>query len=264
MRIAVISDVHGNQHALEAILENVTKQGVDEIVFLGDLVNIHPHSRACFELVMTMNCPVLQGNHEEYVYSVGTNPTLEEERFQTVRWTRAQFTPSQLETMQNLPKILSYSDLLLTHATPRSLSETIRLETPSDDLRLMFEGTTENHIVRGHNHRWFEKNWDERQLWSLESAGLPLGGRWEAQYAILTKEQTWSLEPRFVPYNFEAALAEFNKDYIAQIGVLGHIFKLELIHSKNILHGFLQQYLPAINTKTISLEQAVQQFLQTT
>jgi predicted phosphodiesterase len=263
MRIAVISDIHGNLHALEAILEDVKSQGVDEIVIAGDTVNIHPQSRQCFELVMALGCPVLQGNHEEYVYSVGSNPILEQLRFQGVRWTNQQFSTTQLETMRNLPRVLFRPDLLITHSTVRSLSESIRANTSTDDLRAMFADTSEQFIVRGHNHKWFEKHWDNRQLWSLESAGLPLGGRLEAQYAILMKQKNWTLEPQFVKYKYEATLADFNQTYIADIGELGHLFKLEFIYAKNFLLPFLQQYLEAVDANQISLEDAVRQFIST-
>ncbi len=261
MRIAVISDIHGNFHALEAILEDIQTQAVDEIIIAGDTVNIHPHSRRCFETVMALGCFVLQGNHEEYVYSVGLNPMLDQERFQSVRWTRAQFLPAELETMRQLPKTLHRPDLLITHATARSLSESIFAYSSDTDLRAIFADTTERFIVRGHNHKWFTKNWDNRTLYSLESAGLPLGGRLEAQYAILTKREVWSLEPRFVNYDFASALADFSDDYIEEIGALGHLLRLEFVHGRGFLVRFLQQYLQAIDAKEISLEDAVQQFL---
>ncbi len=261
MRIAVISDIHGNIHALEAILEDIQTQAVDEIIVAGDTINMHPHSRRCFEAVMARGCPVLQGNHEEYVYSVGENPVLDQERFQSVRWNRAQFSITEVEAMRQLPKTLHRPDLLITHATTRSLSESISLDSSDTDLREIFAGTTENYIVRGHNHKWFTKSWDERQLWSLESAGFPLGGRLEAQYAILTKHKVWSLEPRFVNYNLEAALADFSDDYIAEIGALGFLLRLELRHGIGYLNRFLQQYLQAIDAQEVSLENAVQEFL---
>jgi hypothetical protein len=264
MKIAVISDVHGNLYALEAILEDIQTQAVDEIIIAGDTVNIHPHSRRCFETVMALGCPVLQGNHEEYVYSVGQNPLLEQERFLSVRWTRAQFSDSQIWVMKNLPKTLFRPDLLITHATARSLSESIFAHSSSDDLREMFADTTELFIVRGHNHKWFTKNWDNRTLYSLESAGLPLGGRLEAQYAILTKREVWNLEQRFVNYDFVAALANFSDDYVEEIGALGHLLRLEFVHGRGFLVRFLQQYLQAVDTQEISLEDGVQKFLQST
>ncbi len=261
MRIAVISDIHGNIHALEAILEDVKSQGVDEIIIAGDTVNIHPNSRKCFELVMSLGCVVLQGNHEEYVYSVGSTETLHQERFQSVRWTQAQFSQTDLEMMRTLPRVLHRSDLLITHATPKSLSESIFVDSSTEDLRAMFENTTEPFIVRGHNHKWFEKHWDNRQLWSLESAGLPLGGRLEAQYAILTQTTTWSLEPRFVVYDRQAALADFSNAYVQEIGALGHLLRLEFVQGKGFLVRFLQQYLTTVDANQISLEDAVQEFI---
>ncbi len=262
MRIAVVSDIHGNIYALEAILEDIKSQGVDEIIIAGDIVNQHPHSRRCFEMVMALNCPVLQGNHEEYMYSVGVNQIFNQARFQPIRWTHAQFSQAQLETMRILPRVHKFPDLLITHATARSLGESITVDSSSDDLRAMFADTTESFIVRGHNHKWFTKNWDNRQLWSIESAGVPLGGRLEAQYAILTKQDGWLLEPMFVAYNRQAALADFSDVYVQEIGALGHLLRLEFVQGKGFLVRFLQQYLARIDAQEISLEDAVEEFIR--
>ena len=64
MRVAIISDLHGNTFALEAILEDVAEQNVDQIVIAGDSVNIHPNSKTCWNMVLDLGCVVLQGNHE--------------------------------------------------------------------------------------------------------------------------------------------------------------------------------------------------------
>ena len=71
MRVAVITDVHGNLGALEAVLAHGERLGVDETVVAGDTVNILPHSRACWDLARSRGLHVLLGNHE-YVATYGT------------------------------------------------------------------------------------------------------------------------------------------------------------------------------------------------
>ena len=72
MRLAVLTDIHGNLAALNAVLEHISTQNVDQIVVAGDTVNVLPDSSACWDLVMSLDCTVLRGNHERYLFDYGT------------------------------------------------------------------------------------------------------------------------------------------------------------------------------------------------
>ena len=83
MRIAVITDIHGNLVAFEAALDYIQTLGVDQLVIAGDVVNGAPDSAGCWQLAQSLNCPILLGNHERYVIDYGTeraDPTWETER----------------------------------------------------------------------------------------------------------------------------------------------------------------------------------------
>jgi hypothetical protein len=70
MRIAVIADIHGNIEALETVLDHVEKQSVDQIVVAGDIVIGSPHSLRCWEKVKSLQCSVVRGNHERYLFDL--------------------------------------------------------------------------------------------------------------------------------------------------------------------------------------------------
>ena len=264
MRVAIISDLHGNTFALEAILEDVTEQNVDQIVIAGDSVNIHPNSKTCWDMVLDLGCVVLQGNHEQYMYRVGTpdaSSEWNEPRFQMIRYFHAQFSSSDLEEMRALPLTYHLPDLLICHATPRDTFKTLTPQTPKLELEDLFSGTHEPFIVRGHNHNWFSLQWNGRNLWSIDAAGLPLSGNIQAAYAILTRHNTWQLEQRFVSYDHAAALKVMNDAYIAGVGALGHILRLELATARPHLVPFFLRYGLVLEAGTVTLEDAVQRFI---
>ena len=266
MRLAVLADIHGNLGALEAVLEHVSKQNVDQIIVAGDVVNVFPGSKRCWDLVTSLGCLVLRGNHERYIYDYGTpeaQPDWAAERFKLLAWMRQQFTAQDLETMRGLPLTHHLPGLLVTHATPRDEFESVLETTPPEVLREMFGGTAEPFIVRGHNHVWREHRWDQRVLVTVASLGMPLNGRREAQYALLTGEGgAWRLEQRYVPYDLQPLLAELRSEtYLATAGPVGAVFTRELETAKPHILSFLSRYLTAVDRGELTLRQAVDEFL---
>lgn len=65
MKVALISDIHSNLEALEAVLSDIRKLGIEEMVCLGDIVGYGADPAACLERIMALKCPVLKGNHDE-------------------------------------------------------------------------------------------------------------------------------------------------------------------------------------------------------
>ena len=266
MRLAVLTDIHGNLGALEAVLEHVSKQNVDQIIVAGDVVNVFPGSKACWDLVTSLGCPVLRGNHERYLCDYGTPaapPDWATERFQLLAWTQRQFTAQDLAAMRELPLVHRLPGLLVTHATPRSEFESVLETTPAQSLREMFAGTNEPLVLRGHNHVWREHRWDGRTLVTVASVGMPLNGRRDAQYALLTGEGgAWRLEQRYVPYDLQPLLAELRSEtYLATAGPVGAVFARELETAKPHILSFLSRYLTAVDRGELTLRQAVDEFL---
>ena len=65
-RIAVFSDIHGNREALTSILNDIKKENIDKIIYLGDVIGIGPKPKECLELVLNSNIETVTGNHELY------------------------------------------------------------------------------------------------------------------------------------------------------------------------------------------------------
>src|SRR5688572_91712 len=111
MRLAALADVHGNLQALEAVLSHAQNQKVDSIIIVGDLINYLADSRACWDLVKSLNLPMIRGNHERYVFHYDTpsaRPEWYEEHFKGLKWVVKQFGKAEREQMAALPLYLRF------------------------------------------------------------------------------------------------------------------------------------------------------------
>lgn len=275
MKLAIITDIHGNRFALDAVLDDIAKQNADEIIVAGDNVNIHPFSRECWEVVNALNCPMIQGNHEYYLYTYNTpdaDPAWQTVRFQMLAWHHAQFTQGELDEMRELPKTYHVADtplpLVVTHASLRNLFDNVEIDTPDETLDTFFPTQTDTVIVRGHNHRWQTRQWTNdagarNQMLTIASLGMPYDCGLKAQYGILMATKTgWQLEKRAVTYDRQAAIDAFDDEYLAGAGAMARVSKLELQTGENYFIAFLTQYLAPINRGEIAFETAVDQYLR--
>jgi Icc-related predicted phosphoesterase len=95
MREAIISDIHGNLEALEAVLKDIETQKVDRIVCLGDIVGYGANPRECIRLVME-NCKlVLFGNHEFYIIDIDNKRYEDKDIMKSILWTRKRLTRAE-------------------------------------------------------------------------------------------------------------------------------------------------------------------------
>ena len=71
MRVALLSDIHGNDVALRTVLADIHRQGVDQIVCLGDVATLGPTPQRTVELLVELNCPCIMGNHDAFLLDPG-------------------------------------------------------------------------------------------------------------------------------------------------------------------------------------------------
>jgi diadenosine tetraphosphatase ApaH/serine/threonine PP2A family protein phosphatase len=119
MRVAIVSDIHGNRHAFEAVLDAIEASGAQELWCLGDLVGYGAEPDACVELARTHAAICLAGNHD-----LGVCGTLPLEQFSrgaalAARWTRDAITPETLEYLNRLKPAHLEESAGLFHASPR-------------------------------------------------------------------------------------------------------------------------------------------------
>ena len=121
MKLAAISDIHGNLPALEAVLTDIERQGVDQVVNLGDILSGPLQPAETADLLMARNFPTIRGNHERQVLElIDQGQYLDP--LGTDGYTAAQLTAAHLAWVRALPESLELAggDILLCHGTPAS------------------------------------------------------------------------------------------------------------------------------------------------
>jgi diadenosine tetraphosphatase ApaH/serine/threonine PP2A family protein phosphatase len=117
MRIAVLSDIHGNREALTACLEHAGAAGADRYVFLGDYVGYGADPGFVVDAVAAhaaRGAIAIRGNHDEAI-EVGTN-RMNDSAALAITWTRAQLNPEQRAFLSGLPLTAKEADRLYVHA----------------------------------------------------------------------------------------------------------------------------------------------------
>lgn len=117
MKYAILSDIHGNYEALQAVLKHAAEQKCTHYVCLGDIVGYGPNPCECLETIRALNCPVVMGNHDEYcakdAHLVGFNPMAAE----GIKWTRDQLSEEQKAWLRDLKYVRTVESFTLVHAT---------------------------------------------------------------------------------------------------------------------------------------------------
>jgi len=215
MRVAVISDIHGNQLALEAVLEDLSQQpAVDHLVIAGDLCLNGPCPRQVLEVIRKLECPVIQGNVDVEV--VNEAPGKGPKKRTTVNWTREQIGQAGIDYLASLP--FSHlipnpggSDLLIVHANPLNVEDAIFPNAPDSDLERLLGKLepTVGALAFGHLHIAYTRRWRHLLLADVGSCGAPRDEDVRAAYAILLwQDNVWEAEIRRVVYDLKTVLKQ--------------------------------------------------------
>ena len=241
MKIAVVSDIHGNLPALEAVLADIAGAGVDLTVNLGDIVSGPLWVTQTADRLMALDLPTIRGNHERQLLS------LPRERMgASDAYAAAQLQPRHRDWLASLPETLALSDeVFCCHGTPNSdlvyFLETVtpdygaagsrgaRLATLAEAAQragAAMQGIRDGLILCGHTHMPRSVQLaDGRLIVNPGSVGLQAfddlhphahvieNGSPHARYALLSRMSAgWQIEQRQVPYDWNSAadLADAN------------------------------------------------------
>jgi predicted phosphodiesterase len=220
-RIGLISDLHGNVPALEAVLAELAREGVDEVVCLGDIA-IGPQPVETVERLQNLRCPVTMGNWDAWF--VGPMPFLEGHLGRVLidlrNWSAAKLEPAQLQFIQGFVPVVelpldSAGSLVAFHGSPRSNEDSILSTTSDAELGEMLAGRTEPLLVGGHTHFQLFRRYGESVVMNPGSVGLPFRKHqpgvmrvapW-AEYAVVSAERgRLTVDLRRTPYDVHAFL----------------------------------------------------------
>ncbi|MCK5219274.1 metallophosphoesterase family protein [bacterium] len=152
MRVALISDVHSNLEALEAVLKDIRSTGVDEIYSLGDVVGYGADPAACLDLVQSACKIMLRGNHESALLDSSRKADMATNAVQAINWTRSQLSSRELSLMASWPVVSVGSDARLVHASPDHPGEFQYLKSRWD-MENAFKSFSEQICFYGHTHQ---------------------------------------------------------------------------------------------------------------
>jgi diadenosine tetraphosphatase ApaH/serine/threonine PP2A family protein phosphatase len=120
MRVLIISDIHANLVALEAVLAEASRAEYEAVWCLGDLVGYGPHPNECTERVRGLpGLKCLVGNHDKAVLGEIDLNAFNADARAALAWTRSQCTPRTLDYLASLPAQDRYEKFTLAHGSPR-------------------------------------------------------------------------------------------------------------------------------------------------
>jgi diadenosine tetraphosphatase ApaH/serine/threonine PP2A family protein phosphatase len=149
-RVAVISDVHGNWHALEAVLDDVEREQPDELWCLGDLVGYGPRPNPCCAAVERRAAFCLAGNHDLGVLGAIDLEEFAGDAVVAARWTRGVLAEGSRAFLQSLRPLGQRDGVELFHASPRDPVWEYVLS--ADAARVAFALTSSPLVLVGHSH----------------------------------------------------------------------------------------------------------------
>jgi len=213
LRIAVVSDVHGNLTALEAVVADLKTQAPDLVLQGGDLALIGPRPAEAVELVRQMGWPSVMGNTDEIVFDAA-NRGLELAKAPQLRpwlktlfddlapWARERLSQDQIAWLRRLPRQRKLEELALVHASPDDLWRSPMPDTPDGELEGVYGVLSARLVVYGHIHRPYVRRLQRLIVANAGSVGLPYDGDPRASYLFVDGS---TVTTRRVEYDLDLA-----------------------------------------------------------
>jgi putative phosphoesterase len=216
MTIAILSDIHGNFQALEAVLDDLHGRSVDATCCLGDLVGYGASPNEVVARIRAERIPTIMGNYDDGVGfdrdDCGCAYRDEDEKARGQRslmWTRTHTTADHKACLRSLPAQLRLElggrRILLVHGSPRRMNEYLFEDRPVSSFERLAAASDADIIVFGHTHRPYTKIAGDVLFVNAGSVGKPKDGDWRACYILVSPETVQPVEFVRVPYDLNGA-----------------------------------------------------------
>lgn len=221
MRVAVLSDIHGNLIALDACLADLRAQGgADAIVAAGDLCVDGPKPRKVLQRLQEIGALCVRGNTDRYL-SAPDGETFSADESAQLDWTRHDVGENWLAWLRELPFSLRIGEdgnqLLVVHANPTTDNDHLWPDADDATLERLVGDQRASVIAFGHLHLPYTRIWRGMLLVNVASAGLPKDGDARAGYAIFTEQSGgWEVKHRRVEFDVKRVATQ-----IADCGIPG-------------------------------------------
>ena len=193
-RLAIFSDVHGNESAFDACLDDAEAQGATEYLCLGDQSNFGPQPAQTLEKLKMMNCPVVMGNTDQRLLEPRTLADFKNDdedaklKHDIETWCAAQLDENHKAFIKTFKPYIELEfqslKILAYHGSPQSFNDTIVPTTSLETLDDFFSDLTADIYVGGHTHVQFIKPYHRNRLMNPGSVGqahVKVSGRYILQ-----------------------------------------------------------------------------------
>lgn len=261
-RLAVLSDIHGNLPALEAVLADVKRQDVDGLIVAGDFTG-GPQPQEALDLLSASDAWMIRGNGEDYYLACdrGEGPPgwREGQQFAAIRWSYERLRPEGLATIASMPEqrviaLDGTGPVRVVHGSPQSAREHLIPERDPVAVRvyreagilepgaqpsplwLAVDGVGEAVLVCGHSHIPWQQEEAGLLVVNAGSAGASNNGDWRAQYALLEwRAGRWRAAHRYVAYDLDRTQAAYrDSGYLAEGGAFARACLLGIESGRNV------------------------------
>lgn len=220
MKIAVISDIHGNLEALKAVMTDIKEHGITKIYCLGDLAFCGPEPKETIEYFRNelKDVVMIQGNTDEMIIKA---TEAEDNQFMpkhpvmasAIRYSQQVLDDEDKTYLANLQ--IDYKEsfealnVLFVHGSPRKNNEGITVNMKYSKLEEILEGVEEHMVFCGHTHYPIIHRCANKTVVNVGSVGRPFGENLRAVYVILDltriQEREYDIEHRYVKYDTAGA-----------------------------------------------------------
>jgi putative phosphoesterase len=276
MKIAVLSDIHGNVPALHAVTEHLDSWQPDQVIVNGDTVNRGPCSHKALRFVLDKQesdgWQVLRGNHEDYLLRCArpdapqSGPLFEVNRFAHFAFHQLN---GEIETLKDMPRRFRWiapdgSEFRVVHASMHNNRDGIYDELPEDELRQKIAPAPSVYVT-GHTHQPLIRQIDQTLVVNTGSVGAPFDLDWRPSYGRFTwqPDHGWQADVFRVDYDRQLVERDFvSSGFLKDGGPLAQIMLVELRRSRGLIYHWASQYEQMVINEEISIEESVKRVLQ--
>ena len=269
MKVAVLSDIHGNLPALQTVIADIDAWSPDLVVVGGDIINRGPRSGACLDVLVqrqeSHGWHLLRGNHEDFVLDC-TDP--ERARpgpgYETTRF--AHFALGQVAhhagLLFGLPDVFERAapngDLLrIVHASMRNNRDGIYPLTTDEEMARQI-APAPRVFVTGHTHRPLTRTLNGTLVVNIGSVGASFDEDRRAAYGRFRWEGQWAADVVRLPYDYTQIERDYAESgFLEEGGPLAQIMLVELRKARGLIFRWASRYQEAVMAGQMSLEESV-------
>ena len=249
MKIAVLSDIHGNYKALQRCLEHAKSQKVDAYFFLGDYLGEFPYPQKTMEMLYDMRekyqCFFIRGNKEDYWINrrkdIDCDWKSGNHSIGAMIYCYENLTARDIDFFEALPicesiRFEGVAPVLLCHGTP--LSNRGKMLPNDEKSREVAHKYAEGYIVCGHTHIQQMVLNDKKIVWNAGAVGVPLHSEGKTQYMLLHSDgQEWKHEFITLDYDVDSVIKEIYESGLGDITPYWCKITEHLLYTGEISHG---------------------------